>query len=662
MKLIRDFKYRPEVDGLRALAVIPVVLFHAGLGFPGGYVGVDVFFVISGYLITSLIIKDLERGTFSMIQFWERRARRILPAGTAMVVATLLLGSLAMTPESSDALGMSASWQSLFAANLYFERTIDYFSGAAEEMPLLHTWSLAVEEQFYFVVPFLLFLLFRKPIMRSRCAMLATIGLAAAASFVFSSIQVRSDPSAAFYLLPARAWELLAGSFIALLPASRLKPGVRNLIAWAGIAFILIPYFGYDHDTPFPGPMALPPCLGAALYIWASRDLESKGRCPLIIRCFASKPAVFVGLISYSLYLWHWPIVALANYWSAIGENLAVSWGIVAASILLAILSWHFVETPFRVRRLGTTRQSMFLFSALFIGGSLFLSGIVRKTDGFADFMPGDLSQLSREAQDRKNRRAYTQETSLEDAMGQKFLSYGPANAAHTSLFVWGDSHARSLLPCIREMATTANKRAMAAWHGATPPAIEYANTSPWSVGSDSPAYNRAIFDYIVSESISNVLLVGYWSGYTNGDLGDAYTSDLKLLIEQLANEKIQVWLLLEWPAFEIDVPKLVYAKNALSIELQQPGAGLKNYRERIAKMGVNAPLFEQAGAKLLDPLPFFVTQNGEGLLIQTEGYPIYYDKHHLSVEGSKRLIPLLQPLFKTTQNSLRHSEPQGSQ
>lgn len=657
--LIENFKYRPEVDGLRALAVIPVVLFHAGLGFPGGYVGVDVFFVISGYLITSLIIKDLERGSFSMLDFWERRARRILPAGTAMVVATLLLGSLAMTPESSDALGMSASWQSLFGANIYFERTIDYFSGAAEEMPLLHTWSLAVEEQFYFVVPVLLYLIFLRSVLPARSTLLGLIFAAMIASFVFAAFQVRNDASAAFYLLPSRAWELLMGSFIALAPAATGKKVFRNLLAWTGVACIAIPYFAYDHHTQFPGPMALTPCLGAALYIWASRDLGEAGSRPLIIRCFASKPIVFIGLISYSLYLWHWPITALANYWSLLGSDLTVGVGIVIASILLAILSWRFIETPFRIRRLGASRKSMFAYSLLFIGGAFILSGVVRKTDGFAGLMAGDLSQLSREAEDRKKRRSYTQETSLQDALNQNFLSYGTKEASDVNLFVWGDSHARSVLPCIKELATNNASKTKAAWHGATPPAVRYANTSPWSVGKDSPEYNKAIFDYVASQSIPHTLLIGYWSGYTSGERGDTFLKDLNLLVERLSEAGTQVWFLREWPAFEIDIPKRVYAQQALSLELGDADSELERHQVRVARMEQHIAALEQAGAKILDPLPTFTPPDGEGFLIQSEAYPIYYDKHHLSVEGSKLLAPLLQHLFiQPTQENPPPSEP----
>ena len=208
--LIQNFRYRPEVDGLRAVAVLAVVLFHAGLGFPGGYIGVDVFFVISGYLITSLIINDLEQGRFTLTNFWERRARRIIPALAAVVPATLIAGWFLLTPRDYADLGKSAACQSVFGANFYFWRTTlgGYFAGAADEMPLLHTWSLAVEEQFYLIVPLTLAGLFRIPGLRTRRVLFALFGAGILVSLLVSLYGVAHYRVAAFYLLPTRAWEL----------------------------------------------------------------------------------------------------------------------------------------------------------------------------------------------------------------------------------------------------------------------------------------------------------------------------------------------------------------------------------------------------------------------------------------------------------------------
>lgn len=232
--LIQDFRYRPEIDGLRAIAVVAVVFYHAGLGFTGGFVGVDVFFVISGFLITSLILKDLAAGTFTLAGFWERRIRRIVPALTCLVLATLMAGWIVMLPADYAELGRSAFFQGLFAANVYFWRSSGYFDGAVEEKPLLHTWSLAVEEQFYFVFPLMMVGLVALPMFRRRGNLLSLFALCILLSLGVSIWGVSNRPVATFYLLPTRAWELLLGGFIALLPALRTGASANAGASGAG--------------------------------------------------------------------------------------------------------------------------------------------------------------------------------------------------------------------------------------------------------------------------------------------------------------------------------------------------------------------------------------------------------------------------------------------
>ena len=228
---LAKFRYRADIDGLRAIAVIGVVLFHAGLGVGGGFVGVDVFFVISGFLITSLILRDLDRGSFSIVDFWERRARRIFPALAVVVIVTLIAGWFLMLPFGFQVLGQSAVALTVFASNMQFWRTSGYFDPAAEENPLLHTWSLSVEEQFYLVVPLLLLLVFA---LRFQRRLGLILGVGVVASFLVSVYWVDRDPKGAFYLLPSRAWELGAGSLLVLArPAS--NSALRELMAWLGL-------------------------------------------------------------------------------------------------------------------------------------------------------------------------------------------------------------------------------------------------------------------------------------------------------------------------------------------------------------------------------------------------------------------------------------------
>lgn len=303
--LIQNFRYRPDVDGLRAGAVLAVILFHAGLGFSGGYIGVDVFFVISGFLITSLIVSDLQEGKFRLANFWERRARRIIPALAVVVLGTLIAGWFLLLPREYAALGKSAACQSVFGANFYFYRTTlgGYFAGVADEMPLLHTWSLAVEEQFYLIVPLTFAAVFRFPRLRTRRVLLALFGAGILVSFLASLYGVAHYRIAAFYLLPTRAWELLVGSALAIFPLTWMtkhRP-TREILSFVGLAGILVPCWFYTGKTPFPGLAALPPCLGTALIIWSNSPLGHATVPTSLSRLLATRPVVFVGLISSSI-------------------------------------------------------------------------------------------------------------------------------------------------------------------------------------------------------------------------------------------------------------------------------------------------------------------------------------------------------------------------
>src|SRR5882724_53425 len=344
MPLINNFRYRPEIDGLRAVAVLSVVLYHAGFGCSGGYIGVDVFFVVSGFLITSLIWSDLEKGRFTFANFWERRARRIVPALVVVTLVTLVIGAVLLLPADLKNLGRASASQAVFTANIHYWLDSGYFAGESAEKPLLHTWSLAVEEQFYLIVPFIMWLTYRTKVLRGRAAVISILltGFIISLALSIYGIHDFRFPSATFYLLPTRAWELLTGAIVAFLPA---LPGLlgrrvtRELLSLSGLALILYPVLFYTAETPFPGLAALPPCLGTALLILANGRIDSKA--PTVIgRILSIRAVVFIGLISYSLYLWHWPLLAFSRYRAyaplTVGNRIAI----VAVGFALAVLSW----------------------------------------------------------------------------------------------------------------------------------------------------------------------------------------------------------------------------------------------------------------------------------------------------------------------------------
>ena len=388
--------YRRDVDGLRAVAVLPVVLYHAGFNGPsGGFIGVDVFFVISGFLITSIVAREITEGRFSLISFYERRARRILPALTGVILASFAVGWFVLLPIEMKNLGQSAFATAFFLSNVYFTLKLDYFAQAAEFAPLLHTWSLAVEEQFYLFFPPLLMLVFWRRWWRP---LWVVTGLSLL-SFTAAVVVLPSKPDWVFYLIPFRAWELGAGAMLALVslrpPQGRMA---REVLAVAGLFAILVPVFTLDAATPFPAAAALPPVVGATLLIW----IGTQGGGSMVSALLSRRALVWTGLISYSLYLWHWPILAFLRIvlgTAVLPMPIAIT--AVAASIALAWLSYRFVERPFRVHTSrGFGRRSIFAVSALSLATVITAGWILHVSDGFPARLPAAVSAIAAFAED----------------------------------------------------------------------------------------------------------------------------------------------------------------------------------------------------------------------------------------------------------------------
>lgn len=339
-------RYRPEIDGLRTVAVLPVILFHAGFpAFSGGFIGVDIFFVISGYLITAILLRELEEGRFSILRFYERRIRRIFPALFFMMAATTPFAWLLLDPFAFRNYAQSLVATTFSASNILFWLESGYFDVHTELKPLLHTWSLAVEEQYYVILPVMLFLLWRL----GKRSLFVIVGLFALASLGLAEWMSRNYPSASFYLLPARAWELFAGSLCAFWQNARGMPkGGRagGVAAALGLASILGSIFTYEGtEILWPSLWTLVPVGGTALIILCA------GPGTAVMRLLSSAPFVGIGLISYSAYLWHQPVFAFARTAAVFEPSHAVMLSLAALSMGLAWASWRFVEAPFRNSR-----------------------------------------------------------------------------------------------------------------------------------------------------------------------------------------------------------------------------------------------------------------------------------------------------------------------
>lgn len=336
--------YRPEIDGLRAVAVISVMLFHAGVaGFSGGFVGVDVFFVISGFLITSILVKEHEQGRFSVMRFYERRARRILPALALVIVVCMPFAWFLLLPDQLKQSAEALISVATFSSNIYFWRTTDYFSPPQGSQLLLHTWSLAVEEQYYLVFPVFLLLCWRfgKKKLAGLLACVAVISIAIA------EWGRHHHPVANFYLLPSRSWELMFGAILAIVPTKRLSrlhssPLASNILSMTGLALVVYAVVVFDQTTAFPGAYVCGPVLGAVLIIAAATNTTFVGK------LLSTRPFVSIGLISYSAYLWHQPLLGLTRIAYQSEPPMSRRIIMLALSLILAAFSYRFVETPFR--------------------------------------------------------------------------------------------------------------------------------------------------------------------------------------------------------------------------------------------------------------------------------------------------------------------------
>ena len=495
--------YRADIDGLRGIAVLCVVLFHAGVGgFNGGFVGVDIFFVISGYLICSIIQREIEEQCFSYAKFYARRARRILPALFAVLLACFAMATLVMTGGEMQDFSKSAMSNIAAVSNIYFWKSANYFSSAAELKPLMMTWSLSVEEQFYLFFPPVL-LLIRRYKWHTGAALAALTAISLLASVWMTS----RNPSTAFFLLPSRAWELGVGALLAhyvgrASPAGRAMPArLREALGAAGLLAVAYAITCYDETTAFPGIAAALPVFGAAMLIAAHGSVINR----LVL---SNKALVFIGLVSYSWYLWHWPILSFARLVADRPIGLDTALALVALSFLLAIASWRFVERPFRT---GTADDVRTLWRYGAASAAMLAVGVgLAAGQGWPQRLPDGFTAIERNAGNPGH--------PCLAGYGQSAPDPSPGCAtkgAHGSMALIGDSHAAAM---------AAGLRAMAVRHGIGFTQLTKASCPPLKgvtrLMASQPAhvrecsgFNQAALARVRDDpAIKIVVLAGYWS------------------------------------------------------------------------------------------------------------------------------------------------------
>lgn len=627
-------KYRREVDGLRAVAVVPVILFHAGLGFiPGGFIGVDVFFVISGYLITSIILAELEVDKFSIIRFYERRARRILPALVLVMGSTIPFAWLWLSPSHMKDFSQSLAAVSLFSSNFLFWIESGYFDAAAELKPLLHTWSLAVEEQFYVLFPLLLLAAWRFGKQFIAIVLVAvSIG-----SLALAQWGALNWPDATFYLLPMRAWELAIGSLIAFhLSKTRTvsaSAAVKESLSLVGLAMIGYSALAFSGDTPFPSVYALVPTTGTALiliFAWPQT---------LVGRVLGSNLLVIIGLLSYSAYLWHQPLFAFARHKLLVNPSAALTAGLCILTFALSALSWRFVEQPFR-RSEFISRRNIFLLSS--ISSLIFLSfgALGHATDGY-------LKLRTNEAQQMALRTAIPSPKRKECHAGR--TNYTRPKDACTyqvkkpTWAVFGDSHAVELAYAFGEELRMRDDGVL---HLSFSDCVPRYRETPSHNSCES--WTNEVLDLISSDSSIKNVVVSYrihaalfgrheehypnipreLSDYERNRRWNAYISIMNALREAQKN----VFLILQAPELPTSVENLIVRdKNPSTI------VGVTRGWWEVRTQFVTERLYEVPdGVQVIDPSSLFC--DDDNCYAVMNGTAMYFDDDHLSVEGAKAI------------------------
>lgn len=621
----RALAYRPEIDGLRAVAVIPVVLFHLGApGFSGGFVGVDVFFVISGYLITGILKRELDQNRLSLVGFYKRRVRRIIPALFVMSFAVAVATYRWLPPRELISVADALASVGVFASNIYFYLHSGYWDAASRDHPLLHTWSLAVEEQFYIFFPILLAALHRL-----RSGLRVTLAGLGIASLGASAWAAGAAPEAGFYLFPFRAFELIIGALIAC-DAVSLPPlrWARGAATTAGLALIAAAVVGFSQVTPFPGVAALAPCVGAGLVILGGGGAPR----PLSQALLMSPPLRFVGLISYSLYLWHWPVIVFSK--AALGREFTPLDQLTLGALALALgtASWALVERPFR--RPATRFPATACAAGMGLAGAalaLFVAQQAHARHGWSNRLPPDLAAV--EAQGRRpwGDGACFLERDETPAMWRGAACV-IAGTKPTRVLWWGDSFAAHYGAALVEARGTLPFSIIDYSYAGCPPVFGF---QP-AIAPNCGAFNENAWRLIAANHVEVVVLAARWEAAQKRGLSPG---QLTPTVAALRAHGLKVIVIGQSPSFVADVTRIL-AWRRLREKSGAPAEPVTFAPDLNARLAAAA-----AGAEFVDPMAAFchgqLCELGQG----REAW--FIDDGHLSIAGARKVLPLIVPAIE---------------
>lgn len=632
--------------------------------FSGGFVGVDVFFVISGFLITSIIYRDIQAQSFSYRQFYARRVRRLFPALFSVVLASCVAAYLLLLPEELRDFGQSVFSIVLFASNFLFWSESGYFAQVAELKPLLHTWSLAIEEQYYLLFP--MFLLAVKRLLAQPYLLCVWILLLV--SLAVSVWSVHHAPDAAFYLLPSRMWELLLGSVLAMkMPRLPSKP-VAELLAVIGLGLIGLAVFAFEAGMPFPGVTALAPCLGTALIITAGSQYQTA-----VTRLLSLRALVLVGLISYSLYLWHWPIIAFTKHYLGTPLTSLTVVSAVAGSVVLSILSWRYIEQPFRGAgaRLSTTALFLLAFG---VASLLVVCGLVFDLSrGLPNRLPDEVAAIAAVGKQRPVTNEFCGAGQVQNTFTDSRCQL-LAEPREPSILIWGDSHANVLLPAFRQSLKLIDRNAVYTFANGCAPLLGAQRIVQRRGGPSGNAscleHNRAVFEAMQrSQTVETVVLVARWGFHAQGvevpgkdgasrflqtaaqqatsteENRHLFSQAMIDTIEQISGAGRSVVVVGGLPEAQGDVPDTL-AKARWHGRTAGLGQTEADLLER------QAPVYRVMQQSMsTSPAVFFVPLHGRlcdrgTCVFADQDTPLFFDDNHLSEAGVNTVMPVLIDFF----------------
>ncbi len=629
MQLHPTLKYRSDIDGLRAIAVLSVILFHINAQWmPGGFLGVDIFFVISGYLITLILTKEVdETHKINISNFYKRRIKRIIPALLFVLIPTFLVGLFFLIPTDLLALSKSMIWAFFSTANIYFFSSVDtgYFSLGSNELPLLHLWSLGVEEQFYILWPFVVLILLKYVhTLRNRILFPSILFIG---SLVWAHLIIDSNHSFAYYMLPTRTWELLAGAIIALLVHSgfRVKGFINEIMAVIGLVLIVLSFIFVSESDSVPGLGAVPVIIGASLLILSGTMYQT-----FIGRILSIKIFVAIGLISYSAYLWHWPILAYLRY-AFVEIDISIAIAVIIFTFIMATISYFFIETPLRKNNMSSKKVAIlyFILPAILISGmSIFtIKAIESKSQWVFPWEEFTKFKSDIQSADRYEHNCQYRRFVAESIYNEERCAY-PEGTKHTQAFLIGDSNAGHYLGMLRVFADKYGFSLQNTTISACP--IVKNNTFDWvgpvhKVGCS--VYCASVFEE--AKKYDTVIVGGIWSEYYKQK---GFQKGLEKSIKYLAKNVKHIILLAQVPIFKN------YNFKCAMRRIRIKNIDCATHFNHKLQDNISNEFLYNIAKKYTNVEYFSIQQQ----LCSTKGCspyigdePVYYNAHHLSLKGS---------------------------